>query len=83
MKDLKSQFIDWLATKPADEEYNYFDYSFAPDQGCAIYRFCADNGYPKEVAVGIDFYGERSGICKAALTGPYTFGALRERLLQS
>lgn len=73
-KSLTEQFKDWVATKPADEAYEYC--GSAP---CACRQFLTDRGIPTEWV---------SGSPRATLENRFyvelqncgTFGALAQRL---
>lgn len=79
MRDLKSQFTDWVRTKPADERYDYCD-----PFNCALAQFGREVGYPHLVGAptaAIDL-GERiHGVLNSGFSGNTpTFGALASRL---
>lgn len=79
MKSLTDQFADWVATKPADEAYNYIAAS-----KCAVTQFAREMGYshlvdqsklyggviPFEMYTAVNFGGPED----------WTFGALSHRL---
>lgn len=85
MKDLKSQFVDWLATKPADGEYDYWDCAICPAaQFLSATRTRRDFDILEfelvEIPTAEIYGGSVGGVLQAT---PWTFGALRERLMQS
>jgi hypothetical protein len=91
MKTLKQQFIHWLETKPADEEYDY-----CSNNGCAFAQFLIDAGYSKSPMVADEWddnegnahplpagLDEALNYCDFELPNcGHTFGALRSRLTQ-
>lgn len=80
MKDLKSQLIDWLETKPADEEYRFLSITH-----CAIGQFGLYAGLLNEgecIGESDALFNLHVLIGGNTLDAP-TFGALRDRLVQS
>jgi hypothetical protein len=78
MQTLKQQFISWLHTKPAGEEYNYCN-----PRVCALAQFGAEMGY--DHLIGLEGVENRYPDIYDALNplvGGFTYGALRERLMQ-
>jgi len=79
-------FIAFVASKPADEEYDYCD-----NQGCPIFQFLIASGeavnsvgptrWHDEDGIAHDIPGGALGpLGDALVTDPKTFGALRARL---
>ncbi len=69
MKPLIHQFLDFAASKPADEEYDWSDID-----NCALVQF--------EKHIGVDFGLSATGgrFEHIACDEPHTFGALATRL---
>jgi hypothetical protein len=82
MKSMIEQFADFVASKPADEEYTYSD-----NYGCAFCQFLDWSGI-KHDGVGGDYWSGGDGaehpmdfrLHRSLSSRPHTFGALAERL---
>lgn len=79
MKSLRDQFVDWLETKPADERYHYWD-----SDRCPITQFGQGAGYiDPDQSFGFSdaLCGLHNNGYEALKAHPWTFGALRQRLM--
>jgi hypothetical protein len=84
MKSFDQQVADWARTKPADDKYDY-----GSNDDCALCQFLREGGFAKQPRVGGDYWKEGLGGARNAFSeklelalasGPYTFGALADRL---
>jgi len=87
MQSLSHQFLTFCRSKPADEVYNYFN-----TEGCALYQFLTEAGYPvsgvggvywREGALGTNSCVRHylpDGMPIAISMRPHTFSALADRL---
>ena len=81
-QSLTEQFKAFVASKPADEEYDY-----TACDGCALYQFLEAAGYPV-AGVGGGEWRDRdnqyhhfpNGLGAALVSLPHAFGALHQRL---
>lgn len=75
MQSLTQQFIAFCRSKPADEEYDFWDC-----EHCAVYQFLGQSFG----SISSQMYLRVSAATyEAAAYEPYTFGALTDRLEQS
>lgn len=84
MKDLYSQFADWVKLQPRDAEYEYDN-----NTGCAFCQFLSSVGVNFVVVMDDYWLGDLNTrhnlereFAEALACEPHTFGALSDRLAQ-
>lgn len=75
MKSLREQFVDWVRTKPANEEYD-----FTKSDLCAFAQFGEFMGVPALVGPPGTQKIWEMGLEDVLAGSPQTFGALAHRL---
>ena len=76
---VKFDFQAWLKTKPDDEPYNYYDSC----GNCAVGQFMTSRGEEWNYARYSQIASEVCGGYHTALRESETFGALKQRILET